>query len=554
MNEITRIHLAKVPYDIEITAKKQLETYLRALESYTDDQDWLQDIEIRITEILAERSVAANGLVTVDDIKAIRKQLGEPEDFFGEGDIAVGATSSAPVNDGVPRRLYRDPSTAMLGGVLSGIAQYLKISPAWTRLAFIALLFISFGTAAVVYIVLWIALPAATTVAAQLELSGEPVTLASLKEQRKKMGAGETSRAASIAQRVILYGVGTFASIIAAGTLVFTIWAGFGLAFGTSDNSPLASMVPAGVTLWLALGLFVVSGLLLSALFSLIAITCFRKKITKPVGVAVVAIIVAGVVTFGSGVGMVTYQSWQHAEVLNASRHTKTVPLPAEFAQVKSLTIGTLENEKNPRNDFMAYGSVEYIVSDKTPRYELTVDSETAKVAPVITYGENGTATLTFKNNQRTRIGFSQPPVLKVYGPALNELNVQSEAVEYKNAHPQDAFTTTVRGGSLSLMGTYKTVAATAESQVAVSDASIDELTVTLNKGTVDAGVVRALTVTQPEACPAHYGDDVETKMTIRAISGGKILYNGAEKPAATIKGACGSVLVGDDAEEQFYR
>ena len=52
MNEITRIHIAKTAYDIEIAAKKQLEKYIKSLETYTQDSDVLTDIEIRMTELL----------------------------------------------------------------------------------------------------------------------------------------------------------------------------------------------------------------------------------------------------------------------------------------------------------------------------------------------------------------------------------------------------------------------------------------------------------------------------------------------------------------------
>ena len=53
MKEITRIHLAKIPYEIEIYAKKRLEKYLKDLKIYSGDEDIFEDVEIRITEILA---------------------------------------------------------------------------------------------------------------------------------------------------------------------------------------------------------------------------------------------------------------------------------------------------------------------------------------------------------------------------------------------------------------------------------------------------------------------------------------------------------------------
>ena len=78
MKEITRIHIAKISYDIEIEAKKELEAYLRTLESFSGDTDIVDDVEIRITEILAERGIQKDSVIGKADIEALKAQLGEP--------------------------------------------------------------------------------------------------------------------------------------------------------------------------------------------------------------------------------------------------------------------------------------------------------------------------------------------------------------------------------------------------------------------------------------------------------------------------------------------
>src|SRR6266496_1914776 len=90
MKEITRIHIAKVSYEAEIEAKRELESYLKTLEAYSEDADILDDVEVRMTEILADRGVKAGGVITTKDVTALEEQLGEPRDFMGAGDIAVG--------------------------------------------------------------------------------------------------------------------------------------------------------------------------------------------------------------------------------------------------------------------------------------------------------------------------------------------------------------------------------------------------------------------------------------------------------------------------------
>ena len=70
MKEITRIHLAKVPYEIEIDAKKVLQKYLDELKKYSADEDIFSDVEIRITEILSENKLL---LVVLLHLKMYRK-------------------------------------------------------------------------------------------------------------------------------------------------------------------------------------------------------------------------------------------------------------------------------------------------------------------------------------------------------------------------------------------------------------------------------------------------------------------------------------------------
>ena len=147
MKEITRIHIAKQAYDIELLAKKELEKYMKKLETYADDEEILADIEIRITELLAEAGVASGGVITDKEVKSLQKTLGEPEEFASD-EIK---TTARETNDRPKKRLYRDEDNAVGGGVLSGIAKYLGINPLWTRLVFVALLIVSFGTMAVVY-------------------------------------------------------------------------------------------------------------------------------------------------------------------------------------------------------------------------------------------------------------------------------------------------------------------------------------------------------------------------------------------------------------------
>lgn len=57
------------------------------------------------------------------------------------------------------KRLYRSGKDQMVGGVLGGIAEYLNFDPTIIRILYVILLFASFGTMVLAYIVGWILIP-----------------------------------------------------------------------------------------------------------------------------------------------------------------------------------------------------------------------------------------------------------------------------------------------------------------------------------------------------------------------------------------------------------
>ena len=57
------------------------------------------------------------------------------------------------------RRLYRSTSDRMIGGVCAGLGHYLRIDPTFVRI-FVALLAFAEGGGVLIYLVLWLVLPA----------------------------------------------------------------------------------------------------------------------------------------------------------------------------------------------------------------------------------------------------------------------------------------------------------------------------------------------------------------------------------------------------------
>lgn len=542
MKEITRIHLAKVAYDIELDAKKEIQKYTSALERYTDDAELLEDIEIRMTELLAERGVVAGGVITKDDISAIRSQLGEPSDFLPDdaGDIAVGAS----IDSDSSRRLFRDMDGAILGGVNAGIARYFGINSLWVRLIFIILLFVSFGTVALVYIVLWLVVPPARTAAEKLQSAGQPVTLGSIRELNAQVEHQPNNRTPFVMRRVLLAGLGVLSTLAALAALAATVM-GIIAVVGIRDGSLFghwsmdAGQVIAGVggMDWLLFGLLVFGGILLTLLFSLVSYMAFTGKATKRLVTSGIIIIVLGVITGIGAIGTGVYRGYQINSAIARDMRSTTVALP-QMNGVKRIKVDMRSGEAP------IYLPVDYIV-DKRPRYELYALPSTK---PVVTV-EGDTATITVKFTQKDVRNYLSSSRITVYGPALDEITVASGEARYENSTPQEKMTAKVIEGNLAVLGSFNTVV-TQGGSIDITNSTVTNLDASMEpQGSVFAGVVRSLTVSQPDACPSSSREDAVT-VEVSAVTSGIMRYNGQEMKAATHRTPCGSVLIGSQRGE----
>ena len=554
MNEITRIHIAKTAYDIEIAAKKQLEKYIKSLESYTQDTEVLQDIEIRITELLAERGVKAGGVIATDDVAAIRIQLGEPHEFADEdGDIAVGATPET-----TNRRLYRSTDTAVLGGVLSGIATYYNVNPLWTRLVFILLLFISFGLASLVYILFWVIIPPARTVTEKLRLAGKDVTVESIKALSSDEDVS-ASRVAPLLQQIIFVTLGIVSLLSAVAVSVFTIWLAittvlFNDRFISIANGYIGYDNGSGWILWLVYGIVLLGCVLLAALFGLIAYAFLAKKLTKRIVISGITLMILGVISVATVIGIVSTQSLRAAdEARSMVAETKTT-LPADFSKVNSLKI----NYKSPTIEVSgqilstSYVSIRYIVDGGPARYEWSA-LPTSK-AIINANGQQAEVTIDIPNNYRNSFVQSS---LTIYGPALTtietNLNASSTQISY-DGQTQNELTVLpqVGGSTIVTTGTYEKVTVKGSGFVQLGSSTIRTLVVQAQQSlSVTAGTVNTLDVTQPNVCPVGtYGGG--TSVTVSEVASGEIVYNGTKMPAQSIDTTCGIVTIG--GQEEGYR
>src|ERR1700677_4123749 len=104
MNEVTKIHLGRQAFTISLDAHHELKSYLDAIKKQVEDKDVLDEIELRMAELLIEHGLNANKVILPGDVSFLKKQLGNPKDFKEDSDETDTLDHKQPD----AKRLFRD--------------------------------------------------------------------------------------------------------------------------------------------------------------------------------------------------------------------------------------------------------------------------------------------------------------------------------------------------------------------------------------------------------------------------------------------------------------
>lgn len=176
MKKVININFQGRVIPIEETAYEALKQYIESLRRYFANEEGkdeiINDIENRIAELFEEKLKKGSVCITDEDVNAVMTSMGRPEDFEEQDSNYSGTTSENTRNTSAenagtsqqipeePRKLSRAENDKVLGGVCAGIANYMKIDPAVVRIIFALIAFGGFGFGILLYIILWIILPA----------------------------------------------------------------------------------------------------------------------------------------------------------------------------------------------------------------------------------------------------------------------------------------------------------------------------------------------------------------------------------------------------------
>lgn len=241
MKKTVSVNIKGTNFQVEEDAYELLQDYIdrltAALGTEEGSQEIIEDIELRIAEICTSKLNDSKTVIEFKDIEGILQTLGDPSDYVDNDGSESGYSESQsmgaqPSSGKAERRLFRDPDSALLGGVCSGFANYFGIDVVIMRVIFVALLFI--GILVPLYIILWIIIPKAESTIDRLRMRGRPVTVETVKEEVDEAAERIRSGSKNFADRVrndrnynnrLNRGKSIFRTIIGIGFL------GFGLIF-----------------------------------------------------------------------------------------------------------------------------------------------------------------------------------------------------------------------------------------------------------------------------------------------------------------------------------
>lgn len=206
-------------YYFDEDAYERLNVYYTNLKRTFDGDDGdeiVGDIETRVTELISDRHCSdGEPVVTIAEIDDIIGRMGKPEEI-APSDVEEPTRSAnsvpppfemhgSPAGAGenreepIRKRLYRDMNDKVIAGVAGGIAEYTGLNPTGVRAAFVILaLCTTLWPVVILYVVLWLLIPAAETPRQILEMTGQRVTVDSVgrttlsgstsREEKKKDG------------------------------------------------------------------------------------------------------------------------------------------------------------------------------------------------------------------------------------------------------------------------------------------------------------------------------------------------------------------------------
>lgn len=425
MNEVRKCSLSGVAFTMDADAFALLAEYIETLKkSYEDSSDGdeiVADIEARIAELILSAQDNTR-VVERPLVENIIRQMGSAED--------ISDTDPAAARRGgprIPRRLYRDPENAKLGGVCAGIGRYFDIDPVWVRLAvFLPLLVLClqwipffrwigpmmgnlFGIFIICYLIMWFAVPTARTARQKLEMNGERITEQAIRRTTERTAAQDpdssarpvVAQAVSAVGQIVLILCKLFAGLIVFGLILAAcvlIIALFAIMVGGHDL-PLSPSFLEDMSLGIPiLGIFLVLTPIILLIYVLMCLIASRK----PGGKTILAIFLTWIVGIAMLVGLL-YKENAMDRVRREYRPLgraldKEVVIEGDTMSLRKM-LRKYGDEKIVEDDLKSVHisvpskGIEIVVDKETSQLDITADGKRIRMQAAGENGRTGTPT-----------------------------------------------------------------------------------------------------------------------------------------------------------------
>ena len=274
MKKNITINLSGRLFQIDEDACDMLQHYIDSLRSSFGKQaggdEIVDDIESRIAELFDELKGHGTEAITIDHVKDVITRIGKPEQLTNDDEESDEASKEAghryqSVGDAAQgiynnvrertagKKLYRNPNDKMVAGVLSGLAAYTNTDVTFWRVATVLFTFF-YGTGLLLYILLAILLPEASSPEDLLRMRGMEVTpqnLADAVVDGRRQGLSQNSGLKAVVSLILKVVIGFFVVI------AVLVGGAFGIGFfGVLMTIVFALVMPAtsAVTLPFTLG------------------------------------------------------------------------------------------------------------------------------------------------------------------------------------------------------------------------------------------------------------------------------------------------------------
>jgi phage shock protein PspC (stress-responsive transcriptional regulator) len=195
MNTVIIINLNGNAFHLEEPGFASLRAYLEQaqaqLKDNPDKAEIMADLEQAIADKCAHFLRPHKNVLTAAEIAEVLKEMGPVQSDNGAD--AAAAASTAPNQDtksnapaGAPKRLYQIREGAMLSGVCTGLAAYLKVDVTIVRIVFVLFALLTSGLGALAYVVMMLVVPFANTDEERAAAAGAPFNAQEVIDRAKK--------------------------------------------------------------------------------------------------------------------------------------------------------------------------------------------------------------------------------------------------------------------------------------------------------------------------------------------------------------------------------